>query len=289
MNDPRSILLHRREDLVGSWSQQEVAAILDVYFAMLEMDLLDQPFNKSAMNKELAARLDGRSHKSVEYKHQNISWVLNEVGWPQVRGYRPKSNIQKLLVPAVAEYLLARPDLEAFVRAATHADSNHDIAAPVDLEHVAPPSLPAPDANWQPGLSGIRRDFLRQQEVNKSLGDAGELAVFKYEQERLASEPELAQAVDHVSVTKGDGLGFDIRSFELDGTPRLIEVKTTRYSELTPFYFSSNELNASRHYTDRYHLYRLFNFPKKAGLFVLSGALDESTHLTPLSFTAVPK
>ena len=274
---------------MASWSEDEVSAILEVYFEMLQFDLLDKPFNKSAMNKELAAKLDNRSHKSVEYKHQNISWVLNQADWPQVRGYKPKSNIQKSLVPAVAKYLLERPDLEAFVRAATHSDSNQPVNPPDDIEQVDAPSMPAPEPKWEPKLSGIRRDFLRQQDSNKVLGTAGEVAVIQFEKKRLASKPELAQAVDHVAVTQGDGLGFDIRSFELDGTPRLIEVKTTRYSELTPFYFSSNELNASRHYSDRYHLYRLFNFSKKAGLFVLSGALDESTHLTPLNFSAVPK
>lgn len=274
---------------MASWTEAEISATLEVYFTMLEMDLLDQVFNKSAMNKELAGKLDGRSHKSVEFKHQNISWVLNEAGWPYVRGYKPASHIQKSLIPAVVEYLLARPDLEALARAATSIEAKADLFIPDQLDLIDAPSVTAPSGAWLPKLSGIRRDFLRQHESNKALGLAGEIAVFKYEKKRLASKPALAEAIDHVSATQGDGLGFDIHSFELDGTPRLIEVKTTRYSELSPFYFSSNELEASRHYLGRYHLYRLFNFSKKPGLFVLDGALDVSTHMRPLNFSAVPK
>lgn len=112
--------------------------------------------------------------------------------------------------------------------------------------------------------------------------------VLQFERHRLANEPQLVAQIEHASVTLGDGLGFDIRSFELDGSPRYIEVKTTKYSELTPFYFSAGELSASQHFGSEYHLYRVFNLSKKPGLFMLGGPLDQSTLMTPIDYSAVP-
>ncbi len=45
-----------------------------------------------------------------------------------------------------------------------------------------------------------------------------------------------------VSDEDGDGAGYDIASFERDGRARLIEVKTTRGWERTPFHITCNEL-----------------------------------------------
>jgi hypothetical protein len=36
----------------------------------------------------------------------------------------------------------------------------------------------------------------------------------------------LAAAVRHVAVFEGDGAGYDVASFELDGSERFVEVKT---------------------------------------------------------------
>jgi hypothetical protein len=45
-----------------------------------------------------------------------------------------------------------------------------------------------------------------------------------------------------VSGEEGDGAGFDIASFDRDGSERLIEVKTTNGWGAHPFHISSNEL-----------------------------------------------
>jgi hypothetical protein len=62
----------------------------------------------------------------------------------------------------------------------------------------------------------------------------------------VAGHGRLAAQVSHISVERGDGLGYDILSFEPDSRERLIEVKTTRFGEYTPFYVSANELEVSR-------------------------------------------
>jgi hypothetical protein len=96
----------------------------------------------------------------------------------------------------------------------------------------------------------------------------------------------LADRIEHVSKTKGDGAGFDILSFETDGRERFIEVKTTAYIAETPFYLSRNELSFSTEEAAKFHLYRLFNFRKQPRMFTLKGALDANCRLDPVSYRA---
>jgi hypothetical protein len=89
-----------------------------------------------------------------------------------------------------------------------------------------------------------------------------------------------------VSLTRGDFEGFDILSFDVAGKEQLIEVKTTRYGEYTPFYVTRNELDRSREDADRYHLYRVFGFRKQPKLFTLAGPVDQSCQLDPSQYVA---
>ena len=82
---------------------------------------------------------------------------------------------------------------------------------------------------------------------NGALGLAGEQLVVRYEQERLsrAGHDRLAGKIVHTSAVESDSRGFDIISYETDGRERLIEVKTTRFGALTPFFASRNEVDVS--------------------------------------------
>jgi hypothetical protein len=123
---------------------------------------------------------------------------------------------------------------------------------------------------------------------NHSLGRAGEEFVLNFERARLihAGKPRLAELVEHVALTMGDGEGFDVRSYEPGGSDRLIEVKTTAYGKQTPFYLSRNELSVSQSRSDSYHLYRIFKFRDDPRLFGLKGALAETCYLDPTHFVA---
>ena len=74
-------------------------------------------------------------------------------------------------------------------------------------------------------------DYLAIEAANRSLGPAGEEFVLRFEVARLvrAGQERLAVMVELVSETRGDGLGYDVLSFEISGRERLIEVKTTSY------------------------------------------------------------
>lgn len=123
------------------------------------------------------------------------------------------------------------------------------------------------------------------------LGLAGEKLVLEYEHKRLwqAGKQDLANRIEHVSDTTGDYLGFDIKSFETDGQERLIEVKTTRFGELTPFFASKNEVVVSDVRENEYQLYRLFKFTQQPKLFILPGSLRKTCSLDPMQYSVLPR
>src|SRR6184192_2167961 len=88
-----------------NWSREEVEAAVADYFDMLAKELRGEPFNKAEHNRVLQRMLDKRSRGSVERKHQNISAILIEAGFPYIDGYKPLGNYQELLQSVVRERL----------------------------------------------------------------------------------------------------------------------------------------------------------------------------------------
>ena len=112
--------------------------------------------------------------------------------------------------------------------------------------------------------------------------------VLRLEDERLRrlGARNLANRIEHVSTSRGDGVGYDIMSFERSGEERFIEVKTTRFGEMTPFYATRNEVEVSAAEPSRYHLYRVYQFEKDPKVFILRGSLRDSVSLDPIAFRA---
>ena len=277
------------------WSLLEVEATISDYFEMLAMELLGEPFNKAEHNRNLQKLLNNRTNAAVELKHQNISAVLRDLGCPYIDGYKPRRNYQLLLYNVVEARLLASAKLnQAAVEAVEKPVEKPPVVSDVLSILVAPPVRESekPKLYDRPAIlrQPVRRNYLEMESRNQSLGIAGEKLVLEYEHERLwrAGKKDLANRIEHVADTKGDGLGFDVSSFETDGRDRLIEVKTTRFGALTPFFASKNEVNVSSTREAEYHLYRLFNFVAQPKLFVLPGSLRNTCTLDPIQFSALP-
>jgi len=66
----------------SDWSRTDVELTVEFYLRMLEKELRRESYNKAEQNRLLQHRLDGRSKGAVEWKHQNISAVLIELGYP---------------------------------------------------------------------------------------------------------------------------------------------------------------------------------------------------------------
>lgn len=122
-------------------------------------------------------------------------------------------------------------------------------------------------------------DYSERQEQNSKVGHRGEKFVVRHEVDRLvkAGREDLADRVEWVSKTQGDGLGYDVLSFDAEtGKPVFIEVKTTNGSCNSAFYITRNELERSR-VSDNYYLYRLCDYDCETDsyqILIISGDLS---------------
>jgi hypothetical protein len=278
------------------WSREEVEATVSDYFEMLAMELRGEPYVKAEHNRNLQKLLRNRTKGAIEKKHQNISAVLIELSYPYIGGYKRLQNYQELLRDVVEDRLLGAEGLNRLAAAVVEKEmpmppSVHDVLGIL----VEPPrredfSGVLYDRARRPHKA-VRRNYLEIESRNQSLGLAGETLVLEFEHQRLwkAGKRDLADRIEHTARKEGDHLGFDIRSFEIDGRDRIIEVKTTRFGASTPFFASRNEVEVSEDRDSEYQLYRLFNFARQPKLFVLPGSLRNSCSLDPVQFAALPR
>jgi len=277
------------------WSTAEVDLTVADYFRMLASELAGEAYSKADHNRRLRPLLDGRSRSSVEFKHQNISAVLASLRLPYIEGYKPARNFQGSLVPAVETYLTRHPDLLDSL-AKRHLE--RAVSAPVvddrPIEEYfegrpEPIALePIEEKPWH-SRRGRRVDFAQLDADNRVLGNLGEEFALAVERRRLLTHgrEDLAARVERVSVTCGDGLGFDLLSFdEQDDTERYIEVKTTGLGKAFPFYVTATEVRCSEDCAERFHLYRVFDFGRSPRLYVVTGALSRACRLEPTAYRA---
>lgn len=271
------------------WTRTEVEAIVADYLQMLALELAGQRFNKAEHRRSLGALLENRSEGSIEFKHCNVSAAMIDLGFPYLAGYKPRSNYQALLVEVIGEQIRAKPLIDQVVLAAVQQPALTPAVA--DFAKV---KLDAPQLQLRASepvhtlLRAVKRDYLEREAQNQSLGLAGEEFVVQYEHWRLVElgQHRLADRVEHVAQSQGDGLGYDVLSFDSNGRERFIEVKTTSFGRETPFFVSRGELALSKIAESQFHLYRLFEFRKAPRLFDLTGALANHCLLDPISFKA---
>ena len=124
----------------------------------------------------------------------------------------------------------------------------------------------------------------------QKIGLAGEKLIMKSEKKKLreAKRMDLAKKVIHVSQEVGDGAGYDILSYDVDGSEILIEVKTTILKDKeTGFFITANELECARHHRENYKIYRIYEFNPNSNsgkFFHLSVEQLEKMRLIPLQY-----
>ena len=272
------------------WSREEVEAIVADYLQMLTLELSGQSYNKTEHRRRLQVKLNARSDASIEFKHSNISAAMIDLGFPYVRGYQPRANYQALLAIVAEEQVRGTTTLDQAALAAVQQPAVTPLQTDFSKVKSEAPKRQHQVAEAPKPLlfKAVKRDYLEREAQNRSLGLAGEEFIVQFEHWRLVDlgQHRLADKVEHVSQSKGDGLGYDVLSFESDGKERLIEVKTTTFGKDTPFFVSRGELALSKDAKDHFHLYRLFEFRKAPRLFDLPGALDQHCLLDPVTYRA---
>ncbi len=274
--------------MAEDWSRDEVVITVEAYFDMLQAELRGDSFNKTTMRKAILPRLRDRSNGAIEFKNCNISAALLSLGFPSIDGYKPRWNYQRDLLHAViADVIARRPKLvEEFERSVEKAPKLPAMRDILSIFDDAPPEKEPSylNANVRDEVQQIgKRNFLELEANNRTVGLAGEELVIQFEKARLISSgrENLAERIEHVALEKGDGAGFDIRSFDVCGKDLFIEVKTTRFRKEAPFFISSNEVSFSKSKAESYALYRVYRLTKGPKLFALHGDVSKHCHLSP--------
>jgi hypothetical protein len=274
------------------WSREEVEATVGDYFAMLRDELAGLPVNKSERNLRLRRLLQNRSKGSVEFKHANISAVLTLHGYPYIDGYKPRFNFQALLEQVVLEYLDVHRDFfEPLVTGPVLNPTTSPDPAILDtarLVELPPEAISVTQTVWSPTTRLSRFDFVARDAANRDLGRRGEEFVVEFERKRLqdGGRRDLVQRIEWTAQVRGDGAGYDVQSFNADGSTRLIEVKTTGLGKYFPFNVTVNEVRCSEARPAEFQLYRVFNFGPDARLYMLPGAISGSCYLDATQYRA---
>lgn len=269
------------------WSSDELQQIIMDYFAMFAKEIKGESLNKTRHRKALMKKLDSRSEGSIEFKHQNISAALDEMGFPRIAGYKPMRNFQTSLLKEIEVFLRTHTDILNLIRSDVDKKATpptvDDILSILERSPKSRSHKPA-EITYKPKFT----NYLVREINNASLGFAGEQFAINFEKAKLinAGKSNLADRIEHVSQTQGDGLGYDIRSFKEDGADRFIEVKTTKYGKTTPFYLTDNELRRSKELGVEYSLYRIFDFRNYPKLFILDGDISTQCQIKPTQYVA---
>lgn len=266
------------ESKIGTnWQDDELDAIVADYFAMLTAELSGQPYVKSQHSQALMAQI-GRTHRSVEFKHQNISAVLDELGMPWISGYKPKRNYQNAIFGAIDCYLTKHPEILEPVPATPLPLASADIFVPAPILRPADGPIPEPLRRLVRKFDPVERDHR-----NRSLGKAGEEFVIDVERRQLetAGRIDLAKKIRWTAAEDGDGAGYDVLSFDIAGRERLLEVKTTTGSARTPFFLTRNERALAMERPADWCIYRVHLFAKEPRIFSIAPPLENSANLRP--------
>lgn len=277
---------------MGNWTDDQNDLIVAEYFAMLDLIMSNANFSKQGRKLALD-KLVHRGIGSIDFKLGNISAVASELGLPALPGFAPARKAQRSIADALRRYLKAHPERfseGAFIPTSDIQYAMSDSAGRHEMRSrpLMLVQAPEPGTGRQSRPEHIERliqefDPAARDHRNRLIGAAGEQMVFEYEIARLAAggKPDLADEVVWTSRDKGDGAGYDIRSFSLNGEERFIEVKSTKGSRTAPFYLSRNEREVSIEHAGKWRLHRLFDLSIQPKLFRLKPPLEKVATLEP--------
>jgi hypothetical protein len=261
-------------DRAAPWADTEIQLAVASYFTMLRAELAGHPYVKADLNRQVRAAT-GRSHGAVEYKFANISAVLRDIGLPYVLGYQPRGNYRSALRAEVERFLGRDPEIPRLLEEMPAPDLPNGAArGGRSTSHgFARHRRPRPDSG--------RRRLSRAPSAQPRCRPQGERLVVEHERAWLSArgQPDLAELVVHVPSTLGDGAGYDVSSFLLDGSHHHIEVKATRGGITAPFFLSATELRHVLQHPEAYSIYRIFDLGPNPKFYKLTGDIEESLTL----------
>ncbi|MHC8357954.1 HNH endonuclease [Pseudomonas sp. LB3P81] len=170
----------------SDWSDVEIQAAVDAYLNMLSREQAGLKFIKTEENRILReGALAGRTKGSVEFRMQNISTVLVELGRDRIKGYKPAKNVGANVARSIRQALNAPVTLtpEDFAPTADEATLEKR-AAKLERQPLkdVPKGIERPEQTQSSGKSYVRdpevRAWVRQQAEGRCEG-CGEPAPFE--------------------------------------------------------------------------------------------------------------
>jgi 5-methylcytosine-specific restriction protein A len=168
------------------WTDAEIQAAVASYLNKWSREQNGQPFNKAHENRVLREGvLAGRTKSSVEFRMQNISTIMAELGREPIKGYKPAQNVGANVARSIREALNAPSPLTPEDFAPTADEATLERRA-VKLERQPlkdePKGIERPEQTQSSGKSYVRdpevRAWVRQQAEGKCEG-CGEPAPFE--------------------------------------------------------------------------------------------------------------
>jgi hypothetical protein len=139
--------------------------------------------------------------------------------------------------------------------------------------------------NRNRSFKGRNTDWSKKQATSSKLGLLGEELVIHIEKQKLEELGFLDKTEDIQK--KLDGEGYDIYSYDENGDEIFIEVKTTKGNIDEPFYLSINEKEFWQRHSEKYVIYRLYNYDylnKTANIYKIKGSELSEFILSPTNF-----
>ncbi|WP_186223662.1 HNH endonuclease signature motif containing protein [Burkholderia gladioli] len=90
--------------MAENWGDDELAAAVNAYANMVQLEAEQRTYSKRQVYRDLAAKF-GRTEKAFEYRMQNISAVLQEMGEPWLPGLKPAGNVGANVKPRIMSLL----------------------------------------------------------------------------------------------------------------------------------------------------------------------------------------
>ena len=118
-------------------------------------------------------------------------------------------------------------------------------------------------------------DYERINRNKKDIGNRGEIAVLNYEKMFLSKNGRKDLA-DMVELSENDAIGYDVLSYNLDGSEKHIEVKTNsgQSNKLLDFYLTDNEFETMES-DPAYNIYYLYSIKKDPKVHIINKEILE--------------
>lgn len=161
------------------------------------------------------------------------------------------------------------------------------------VELVSKLELPERKKNVTKSYTGSIRNWDKSNQTANANGARAEEMVLDYEVKRLISlgREDLANQVRWVSKETGDGVGYDILSYDaVTGQEMYIEVKSSIGNKHDRFELSQNEFSFACLNPNSYFIYWIVGYPNRK-LYIIPGyeLIDESYYKKePSSYTITP-